>query len=237
MFRRNDSSAERIRLVDRLTTLREHCRGKKVLHLGCTNYPYTQDAIDTDTLLHFELDGIASELYGFDFDQAGIDILTEHGSKNIYRADLEHLEDVPVDEKFDVIVAGEMIEHLNNPGLFLDGIKRFMGPDTELIITTINAYGGMRFFWYALTRNYGRNEPVHPDHVAYYSYSTLSLLAQRHGFDVADFMFYDIGSEHRIVGRKILYLINDVCVWFAPQWADGVIAVCRLAGEEAAATA
>ncbi len=232
MFRQNDKTAEKIELVQRLDVLREHCRGKKVLHLGCANYPYTQQSIDSDSLLHFELEQIADDLYGFDFDQAGIDILTSHGSRNIYKADLEHLDDVSLDETFDVIVAGEMIEHLNNPGLFLDGIKRFMNPGTELIVTTINAYCGMRFFWYSLTRNYGRNEPVHPDHVAYYSYATLTLLAQRHGFDVANFMFYDLAGEHRAAGRRILNAINDVCVWFAPQWADGVIAICRLAGQE-----
>lgn len=228
MFRRNDKTIKKIELVQRVDVLRERCKGKKVLHLGCTNYPYTQPAIDSGSLLHFELKGIASELYGFDFDQAGIDILKSHGVDNIYRADLEHLENVPIDDVFDVIVAGEMIEHLNNPGLFLDGIKRFMNEETELIITTINAYSGMRFFWYLLTKNYGRNEPVHPDHVAYYSYLTLSLLVQRHGMDVKDFMFYDLGREHRKTSRFIFRFINDVSVMLARQLSDGVIAVCTL---------
>ena len=91
----------------------------------------------------------------------------------------------------------------------------------------------MRFFQYSLTRRHGRNEPVHPDHVAYYSYATLNLLAKRHGLEVTKFMFYDLGSEHRAASRLILRMINDVCVWFAPQWADGVIAICKLDGEVA----
>ena len=84
-----------------------------------------------------------------------------------------------LDEKFDVIVAGEMIEHLSNPGLFLKGIQRFMSKDTKLLITTINAYMGMRFWIYGLRGQGGSFEPVHQDHVAYYSYSTLSLLIER----------------------------------------------------------
>lgn len=219
---------EKIQLVQRLDTLKGYCAGKKVLHLGCTNYPYTQPAIDSGTLLHFELEQIASDLYGFDFDQDGIDILLNHGSKNIHRADLEHLEDVDLNQTFDVIVAGEMIEHLNNPGLFLEGIKRFMGPGTILIITTINAYCGMRFFQYGLTKRYGRNEPVHPDHVAYYSYATLNVIIKRYGLDVTDFMFYDLGNDHRPTTRRILKIINDICVFFVPHWSDGVIAVCRI---------
>ena len=36
-----------------------------------------------------------------------------------------------LNETFDVIIAGEMIEHLSNPGLFLKGIQRFMTPTTK----------------------------------------------------------------------------------------------------------
>jgi len=179
-------------------------------------------------LLHFDLEKIASELYGFDFDQAGLDILAQEGSKNLFRADLEHLEDVPLDAAFDVIIAGEMIEHLNNPGLFLEGIKRFMRPDSLILITTINAYSGMRFLYYGVKGKGGLQEPVHPDHVAYYSYSTLSKLLQRHGLTVDNFLFYDIGREHRAHNRWFLNAINDVCVRVAPQWADGVMALCSL---------
>jgi SAM-dependent methyltransferase len=219
---------EKLELVQRLDFIRDVCRGKKVLHLGCTNFPYTRDAIESNMLLHFELEKIAAELVGFDFDQAGLDILAEHGTKDLYRADLEKLEDVGLDDTFDVILAGEMIEHLNNPGLFLDGIKRFMGPGTLLVITTINAYCGMRFFAYGLRGRGGFLEPVHPDHVAYYSYSTLNLLIKRHELNVERFVFYDIGEEHRPSNRWIWNFINDVCVRVSPQLSDGVIAVCRL---------
>ena len=44
-------------------------------------------------------------------------------------------------------------------------------------------------------------------------------------------MFYDIGSEHRPHNRELYNLINDVCVRIAPQWADGMIAVCQLAAD------
>lgn len=218
-----------MQLVQRVDFIKDICAGKKVLHLGCANYPYTQNSIDNEMLLHFDLAKTARELYGFDFDQPGIDILTKHDTKNLYRADLEKLDEVLLNETFDVIVAGEMIEHLNNVGLFLDGIQRFMTADTRLLLTTINAYCGMRFFWYGLRGKRGEQEPVHPDHIAYYSYSTLSVLLQRHSFIVDQFLFYDIGKEHRPHNKWYLNAVNDVCTFFAPQWADGLIAVCRLA--------
>src|SRR5437773_3236648 len=134
-----------MKLVQRVDFIKTICADRKVLHLGCTNWPYTWESIEAGSLLHIELEKTASELYGFDFDQPGLDILAEAGGKNLFRADLENLDEVPLDETFDVIIAGEMIEHLSNPGLFLKGIQRFMTPATNLIITTINAYSGMRF--------------------------------------------------------------------------------------------
>jgi hypothetical protein len=215
-------------LVQRLELIRSLCGGKKVLHLGCTNWPYTEDAIENGMLLHFDLEKTAGELYGFDFDQTGIDLLASHGSKNLFQADLEKLHEVVLNETFDVIIAGEMIEHLNNPGLFLEGIKRFMNSETQLVITTINAYCAMRFLQYGLRGKGGSSEPVHPDHIAYFSYSTLKLLLERHDFDVENFMFYDLGDEHRPHSSKLWNFVNDVCVKIASQWADGIIAVCKL---------
>jgi SAM-dependent methyltransferase len=217
-----------MKLVQRVDLIMEMCAGKKVLHLGCANYPYTQNSIDNQMLLHYDIEKSAGELYGFDFDQPGLDILAANGTGNLYRADLEKLDEVAMSETFDVIVAGEMIEHLNNPGLFLTGIQRFMNAETRLVLTTINAYCGMRWFWYGLRGRRGKQEPVHPDHVAYYSYSTLSLLVKRHGLDVDSFMFYDIGKEHRPHNPWYLNAVNDVFTTIAPQWADGIIAICRL---------
>lgn len=221
-----------MKLVQRVDFIKDLCAGKNVLHLGCANYPYTTESIENDMLLHFDIEKIAGELYGFDFDQAGLDILAKLGRNNLYRADLEKLDEVPLTKTFDVIVAGEMIEHLNNVGLFLDGIKRFMTKDSRLLLTTINAYCGMRFIQYGVRGKRGRQEPVHPDHVAYYSYSTLSVLLQRHALTVDEFLFYDIGTEHRPHNKWYLNAINDVCTFIAPQWADGIIAVCRLSDQK-----
>ncbi len=220
--------SKKIELVQRVEFIKNACAGKKVLHLGCTNYPYTQEAIENEMLLHTELGKTASELYGFDFDQAGIDILNINGVENLYQADLEKLEEVNLDKTFDVIIAGEIIEHLRNPGKFLQGIQRFMNSETNLVITTINAYCAFRFLIYGLRGKGGLNEPVHPDHVAYYSYKTLSLAINRENLVIKDFYFYDIGNEHRPFNRWYYNFFNDVFVKFSPQLSDGVIAVCGL---------
>ena len=216
------------RVVQRVDFIKGMCAGKKVLHLGCTNYPYTQDAIKNNMLLHLQLAESTNSLVGFDFDQAGLDILKEAGVDSLYRADLENLDDVPMDETFDVIIGGEMIEHLSNPGRFLNGIQRFMNPNTQLVLTTVNAYCAFRFLIYGLRGKGGANEPVHPDHVAYYSYSTLKLLIERAGLGVKEFLFYDIGVEHRTFNRWFYNVFNVIVVRFSPHLSDGIIAVVTL---------
>src|ERR1044072_5748112 len=101
--------SKKFELVQRVEFIKKKCEGKKVLHLGCTNYPYTKKAIESDMLLHFELAKVTRELYGFDFDEEGLAILREANVKNLYQADLQKLEEVKLDETFDVILAGEMI--------------------------------------------------------------------------------------------------------------------------------
>ncbi len=220
--------SEKIDLVDRIDYLKELSKGKKVLHLGCTNYPYTEIAMENNSLLHFELMKVSSDLWGFDFDQKGLDILASQKVEKLYQADLEKLDSLNLDETFDVIIAGEMIEHLSNPGLFLKGIQRFMNPQTNLVVTTINAYSALRFAIYGLRGKGGINEPVHSDHVAYYSYSTLKLVVDRADLKVRKFSFYDLGKEHRPHTRWYWNFVNDACVAFSKQLSDGVIAECFL---------
>lgn len=216
-----------IKVVQRTDFVKKAAEGKSVLHLGCTNHPYTEEAIKAGSLLHFQLREIASELCGFDYDREGLEVLASHGFEDLHFADLEKLEEVPVDRTFDVIIAGEMIEHLTNPGLFLRGVRRFMHSGSVLVITTINAYCGLRFLIYGLRGKGGENEPVHPDHVAYYSHSTLKLLLEKENYRVREFCFYDLGTEHRPHNRWFLNLANDVMVRFSRQLSDGVIAVCE----------
>lgn len=214
--------------VQRVEYIVSQCEDKKVLHLGCTNWPYTDESLKAGSLLHMRIAERSAALFGLDADSSGLERLRASGFENVYAGNLERLEECELDEKFDAVIAGEMIEHLNNPGLFLQGVKRFLGENSKLIITTINAYGALRFLIYGLRGKGGQNEPVHPDHVAYYSYSTLRLLLERNGFRISEFLFYDLGTEHRPYNRAVWNLANDAAVRIFPQLSDGIIAVCSV---------
>jgi SAM-dependent methyltransferase len=215
-------------LVQRVSYLEAACRDRRVLHLGCTNWPYTAEAVRDGSLLHARLRAVARDLHGLDADQQGLDALAACGMRQLYRGDLERLDEAPIEGTFDVVVAGEIIEHLANPGLFLRGVQRFLRRDSTLIITTVNAYCGFRFMQYALRGRGGDREPVHPDHVAYYSYATLSKLAARAELETRRFCFYDLGREHYPFVRGYVRWTNAALTRVWPQLADGVILECGL---------
>jgi SAM-dependent methyltransferase len=215
-------------LVQRVPYLEALCRGKRVLHLGCTNWPYAAGAIESGDLLHLRLKTVAAELHGLDLDPAGLGALQALGVGHLHEGDLERLDDIDLTGPFDVIVAGEVIEHLANPGLMLRGVRRWLGPDSRLVLTTVNAYCAFRFAQYAFRGRGGVREPVHPDHVAYYSYATLTRLVERESLVIDRFHFYDLGIEHRPHLRRSLRWLNDGVMRLWPQLADGIIAECAL---------
>jgi SAM-dependent methyltransferase len=80
---------------------------------------------------------------------------------------------------FEVIVAGDIIEHLNNPGAMLAAMKSRLSRDGVFIISTPNA-----FRWYNPILATVGHEFNHPDHTAWFSFLTLKTLAGRHGYRV-----------------------------------------------------
>lgn len=239
--RRPRSTSDRPRLVQRVDELLELSRGRTVLHLGCTNWPYTAESDKRGTLLHRALDASAKELWGLDADPDGLAMLQELGFDKLLLGDLRCLADTrPFDldtdtathateaiGPFDLVIAGEVLEHLPNPAAMLEGIRPLLAPDADVVITVPNAYCAFRFASYALSGLRGNPEPVHPDHVAYYSVTTLTHLLDIEGYDVLDHSFYDLGNEHRASAPRSWRVVNDAAMRVAPQLADGVVVRCR----------
>jgi hypothetical protein len=114
----------------------------------------------------------------------------------------------------DVPQVGDIIERLDNPGLFLGGIKRFLAPEGIMIITTSNAFSmlGMLKILFGI-------EGVHPDHTFYFSYSTLLRLLSRYGFYMP--RFYLTYPPYRL-RRKSFYLIDVLSTWVSPYFASHI---------------
>jgi 2-polyprenyl-3-methyl-5-hydroxy-6-metoxy-1,4-benzoquinol methylase len=207
----------RTRVVDRRPFLIERCAGRHVLHLGCVDWPYLDQKLAAGTLIHTQMAERASRLVGLDIDQAGVEIFQKRGWPCI-RADVEELPELA--EPFDLVVAGEILEHLANPGRFLTSLARRL-PDTEVILTTPNAYAARRYWRFLLG-----HEQVHPNHVAYYSPLTLREILRRHRYAVQELYAYGIGREFTDVhwGYRAFEQLGTLV---EPWTADGLIAVAK----------
>ena len=207
-------------VVERNAYLVERAKDKNILHLGAVDVGYYEGRLTTEEWLHAQLMQVSLGVVGIDWDRDGITTLREkHTIENITYGDLEHLDAVDLSGSFDLVVAGEILEHLSNCGLFLEGVKRFFGTHTTMIITVPNAY----FLWRFLLTLRNR-EIVNTDHVNHFSYVTLRSLLLRHGFKVERFLLYD-----RVDGRgsgarnRIKDLLSRLIVKFAPFASAGLI--------------
>jgi SAM-dependent methyltransferase len=93
---------------------------------------------------------------------------------------------------FDVVVAGDVLEHVSNQGLFLENIGRHLRDDGVLILTTPNAKWPTVFL------------APHPDHVLWHDRSTLTGTVRRHGLEIRHFQYYFGNKPHYNFFKRIL---------------------------------
>jgi 2-polyprenyl-3-methyl-5-hydroxy-6-metoxy-1,4-benzoquinol methylase len=209
------SSLSGIKVVDRVSYICNLCKGKKVLHLGATDAPVTKEAIVSGRLLHNFLNDVCQEVVGLDISLEMINWLeSQHGIENIKYGNIEEAEHYPQGE-FDYIVAGEILEHLSNPGNALDAIRRNTKNNTKLIITVPNAYSFKGF-----VRAVGRHELIHPDHILHHSPYTLKALLERHGFGVESYFSFVNG------GQGLAASVANWLLYIYPQLAEGIGVIC-----------
>jgi 2-polyprenyl-3-methyl-5-hydroxy-6-metoxy-1,4-benzoquinol methylase len=90
------------------------------------------------------------------------------GDENVRTATLETITSEEL-RNFDIVVAGEIVEHLRNPSDFLNQLHQKMYTGQELLITVPNYVS-----FDSLAAVLNRTESVHPDHEWYFSPFTLS---------------------------------------------------------------
>ncbi len=194
-----------------------------ILHVGCTNAPNLMKRIETDTLLHKHLLSKNSRTAGIDIDHQGI----KHLSTLFPRArfdvgDALDLSRTYDNMKFDLIIAGDIIEHLDVPGKFLESCRNHLKPGAKLMITTTNCFGISRILKIFLF-----HEAVHDEHTAYYSPSTLRRLASMNGYLVEEFGYYAAEplAKNFNLNRVASNIVEGVFTVAWPQMSEGVVAV------------
>lgn len=160
-------------------------KGSAVLDVGCAGHvpepgsPYW---------VHGRLRERFPTVVGIDFNENNIGMLKGLGYESLYVASAE---DFSLPQKFDTIVAGELIEHLSNPGLFLKRCKEHLAPEGRVVLTTPHPFSLLSIL-YAMFK-YPKT-CQNPEHTCWFCPQTLRELGERHGFRV---MHWDLIESYR----------------------------------------
>jgi SAM-dependent methyltransferase len=221
-------------LVQRIPHVAGLAEGRSVIHVGFVDAGYQEMQAEAGTWLHAHLAETATRLVGIDLDEEGVARAGADGYE-AYVADCRDPDQIDAlgIQPAEIVIAGEVIEHLDDPGSFLEGLHRLLAPGGQLILTTPNASGLLNGF--AAMANAEIN---HPDHVVLFSWRTLSNLMSRHGWEVvASATFVPAvkaapgsGIRQRVLGlagRFVLWLERTIGKLWAPFVADGLIVTAR----------
>jgi len=205
--------------LSRTQLLQERCRGRRVLHLGCSSGQYLKDRLMRESLLHWMLRDEAGELHGVDLDGKSLDTMREMGFRHLHEGNAEELEKLDLKETFDIVLAGDLLEHITKPGSMLEGVRRFLKPTGSFIVSTNNAFG----LHYQLRRWSGQYVE-HVEHVCFYSPETLLHLFERHGYDIAE--MYGAYTEPPYGWKqKVKFAIGQPLFKLVPVLAGTIIVV------------
>lgn len=171
--------------MGRIELILNECRNKKVLDVGCGGM---------GGRLHASIKSVAEEVVGIEKDE---DLAKRVGGETVVADAM----DFDLNEKFDVIVAGELIEHLDNPAGFLKSVKKHLRPNGRLILTTPNLQSLYNILYL----------PYNEQHVIGFNRSVLKNLLIAHGFDIL---------EMQIITHDNVPLHRKVIGFFLPRRLD-----------------
>lgn len=160
------------RRKDRFKLIEQAVSGKRVLDVGCVDHHASKE--EESEWLHRVVVESASDVVGLDFEKREVEELSARGYKVIFG----DAEEVKLDMKFEVVVAGELIEHLSNPGRFLSNMRDHLVENGTIVLTTPNPFYPKRLMEIVWSGKAG----VHPQHVMWYCPTTLAEILRRAGF-------------------------------------------------------
>jgi len=166
-------------IPDRTQFILDRVLGRRVLDVGCVAHDI--DRMTSAEWLHRRVADAASACVGVDILPEGV----AHMRKLGFEAVVHDLStgSGPLAElsRFDVIVAGELIEHVANLDMLFKAARELLTPEGELILTTPNPYAPQRV-------RAGQRGVCweNTDHIMYAFPSGVAELADRNGLTLAE---------------------------------------------------
>ncbi|MDC8787284.1 methyltransferase domain-containing protein [Roseateles koreensis] len=166
------------------------CTGKRVLHVGCVDWPIT----NLNQSLHLQLDGVC-QLDGFDINHEAFALMQPHLNGRLF----SRWEDVT--DHYDLVLVPEVMEHVPDVQGFLQQLQA-LGAD-QYVITVPDAFSCFRRHFDYSSGAQSFVEVVHPDHNCWYTPFTLSNVLRKYtDWNLQGLWFFNRMSLLAIAGPK-----------------------------------
>lgn len=190
----------------RQEVIREYCTGKRVLDIGCVHHDIENSKLDG--WLHGIVVACAEHAVGVDYLESEIAELSAKGF-DVISADVT--KPIVVDGQFDVIVVGNLIEHLSNFEGLMDNIRRLLRPEGVALISTANPFYREQYFFSAFKNDI----LINPEHTCWLDPVALDQLCARFGLVTAEVRWVE---ERWPISAAILHGERQKINMFTGRW-------------------
>jgi len=164
--------------VSRIEIFRKLCAGKRVLHVGCADWPITSPA----TSLHLALESVCAKLDGVDPHEEALEQLAPYTRGRLF----SRLEDVT--DSYDIVLVPEVMEHVPNVPEFLAQLEAIDAPTFLISVPDAFQCRGGHFDYVAGTQTFV--EVVHPDHNVWYTPYTFTNTIKKYSALTVEQMWF-----------------------------------------------
>lgn len=166
--------------MNRLDVFAALCAGKRVLHVGCADWPITDPA----TSLHIALEAHCAALDGFDVHLEALEQLRPFVKGGLFS------DFADVTQAYDVVLVPEVMEHVPNVADFLAQLEAIEAGCYLVSVPDAFQCRSRHFDFIAETETFV--EVVHPDHNVWYTPYTFSNTIRKYsGLNVEKLWFFN----------------------------------------------
>lgn len=164
--------------LGRGAVLGNFCSGKRVLHVGCADWPIT----NLKSSLHLALDQVCAQLDGVDPHTEALDQLAPHVKGRLFSS-LDQITD-----SYDLVLVPEVMEHVPNVSDFLAQLEKIDAGAFLISVPDAFQCRGRHFDYLAGSETFV--EVVHPDHNAWYTPYTFANTIRKYSNLQLDQMWF-----------------------------------------------
>jgi len=197
-------------------------KDKSVVHYGCVddNAALIDSKLKKGYYLHKIVTNITTKCIGIDLNKELIEYLKQkHNINNIVYGNVEDPNTFDLDitklKDYEILLIPDLIEHLNNVGSMLEGIKIFFSPSVKIYILTPNPSGYLNFI-----ATFLRREIYTEHHTCLFTTESMKVLLGRYGFKI-DKVYPVLVPKER--GSLIVFadkVMSKIFNFISPGFAD-----------------